>query len=750
MHRERRPPPVITYLPDCRQFQLDTPRMSYALAVADDGFLCHVYWGGRIEPQNLTDLLRLSEPPFTPSVNNRERASFMDAAPFEYPCGFTGDYREHAFGIETADGSRVLDLRFAGHRIYRGKPAPAGLPHTFGSSAETLEITLTDAPTGITVILSYTVFDGIDALIRAVSVQNHGSAPVMLTRVLSASLDIDDDRFDMLTLWGSWARERQVDRVPLRHGKQRIDSLRGESSHQYSPFFALLSPQTGEQSGCCRGFTLIWSGNFMMQAELTQHGQTRVSLGIQPEDFAYELTPGAQFDAPEAVLTYSTDGIGGMSRSFHRLFTEHLIRSPWKSRTRPVLLNNWEATYFDFDADRLTDLAAEASALGIELFVLDDGWFGHRDSDDSSLGDWTPDPRKFPRGLRPLTDFLTAKGMLFGLWLEPEMVSPDSELFRAHPDWAIGTPGRPRTQSRAQYVLDFSRSEVRDAVFAQIKAILDAAPVAYIKWDMNRQITEPYSAALPAHRQKELWYRYQCGVYALLERLLTAYPELLLESCSGGGARFDAGMLYYSPQIWCSDNTDARDRLRIQYGASLFLPPAALGAHVSVCPNHANGRQTPFSTRANAAMYGTFGYELDVRRLTADEKAQIPEQIARYRRIAPLVREGALYRLGDPFSPSGKAAQAHADYDAWLFVSEDGRRALLTYVQITAEANLRSRRLTLAGLIPGAVYRFTVGERTYRYTGAYLMQCGILIPNLWGDMQSLQTELEAAGLPSNS
>ena len=733
---------MITELRACRQFQLDTPHTSYVLAVADEGYLCHVYWGKRIAPQDMTALLRLDEPPFTPSRNERERASFLDSAPFEYPCGFTGDYREAAFGIETAAGFRACDLRYAAHRIYAGKPKPAGLPHTWGSGAETLEITLTDAPSGIAVILSYTVFEGIDAVIRSVSVSNRGTEPVMLTRVLSASLDMDEDRFEMLTLWGSWARERQIDRIPLRHGKQRIDSLRGESSHQHSPFFALLSPQTTEQTGDCFGFTLIWPGNFMLQAELTQHGQTRAQIGIQPEDFAWELQPGASFDTPEAVLVYSAEGIGGMSRSFHRLFTAHLIRSPWKDKNRPVLLNSWEAAYYDFDLAKLQAIAAEAAALGIELFVLDDGWFGRRDSDDSSLGDWTPDERKLPGGLRPLTDFLTAKGMKFGLWFEPEMVSPDSDLFRAHPDWAIGIPGRPRTQSRAQYVLDMSREEVREAVWVQIRAILDSVPVSYIKWDMNRQITEPGSAALPPHRQKELWYRYQCGVCALLERLVTEYPDLLLETCSGGGARFDAGMLYYSPQIWASDNTDAHDRLRIQYGATLFMPPAAVGAHISVCPNHLTGRSTPFDTRANVAMCGTFGYELDVRRLTDAEKAQIPEQIARHRRYAHLVREGALYRLGDPFAPSGRAAQPRSDYDAWIFVSPDGREALLTYVQITAEANLRSRRLTLAGLLPEAVYHFTLNGKTQSRTGAYLMQCGICIPNLHGDMESVQIALE--------
>lgn len=734
---------MITYLEEARQFQLDTPQSSYVLTVADEGFLLHTYWGKRLAPQDLTDLLRLGEPPFVPSQNERERASFMDCAPFEYPCAGTGDYREAAFGIETADGSRVCDLRCVSHRIYRGKPVLRGLPHTWGEGAETLELTMQDAASGLFVLLNYTIFDGLDAVIRSATVQNRGTAPVMLTRLLSASVDLDDDRFEMISLYGSWARERQTERLPLRHGKQRLDSLRGESSHQYSPFFALVRPQTAEDAGEAYGFSLIYSGNFMLQAELTQFCQTRAQIGIQPEDFCWEFAPDAELDAPEAVLVYSGQGLGGMSRTFHSLFMQHLVRSPWRDRQRPVLINNWEATYFDFDLEKLKGIADEAARLGIELFVLDDGWFGRRDSDNCSLGDWTPDERKLPGGLKPLTDHITSRGMKFGLWFEPEMISPDSELFRAHPDYAIGVAGRQRTQSRAQYVLDYSRPEVRDAVWAQMKKILDSAPISYIKWDMNRQITEAGSTALPPHRQKELWHRYTLGVYALMERLVSEYPEILLENCSGGGARFDAGMLYYSPQIWASDDTDAKERLRIQYGASLFVPPSAIGAHVSVCPNHATGRNTPFATRANVAMNGTFGYELNVAALSDEEKAQIPEQIARYHRISALVREGALYRLANPFVPSGYAAQSNADYDAWMYVSADKKQAVFTYVQITAEANMKSRRVTLAGLDPDIVYHYNMDGKDCAKTGAYLMQCGILIPNLWGDMTSVQIELNA-------
>ena len=725
---------MITYLEEAGQFQLDTPHASYVMTVADEGFLLHTYWGKRIAPQNLSDLLRLNDPPFVPSKNERERASFMDCAPFEYPCAGTGDYREAAICIENKDGARACDLRYVSHRIYNGKYNPRGMPHTWGNGCESLDILLRDAPTGIEVTLHYTVFEGIDAVIRSVSLENCGEHDVTLRRVLSASVDLDDDRFEMISLYGSWARERQAERLPLRHGKQRLDSSRGESSHQYSPFFALVRPETTEQQGEAFGFTLIWSGDFMLQAELTQFCLTRAQIGMQTDDFSYHFSTESEFDAPEAVLVYSESGIGGMSRSFHRLFSDHLIRSDYRYIERPVLINNWEATYFDFHTEKLKAIADEAARLGIELFVLDDGWFGRRDSDNCSLGDWTPDERKLPGGLKPLTDHITGKGMQFGLWFEPEMISPDSDLFRANPDFAVGIEGRPRTQSRAQYVLDYTRRDVRDAVWAQMKKILDSVPVSYIKWDMNRQLTEcPYSGFRHA---------YMLGVYQMLERLVTEYPDILLESCSGGGARFDAGMLYYSPQIWASDNTDARERLRIQYGASLFMPPSAIGSHVSVCPNHATGRNTPFETRANVAMFGTFGYELDVTTLTEEEKAQIPGQIARWHSISRLVRDGSLWRIGNPFRPSGFAAQQNADYDAWIFVSADRSEAVFTYVQITAEANMKSRRILLAGLDSEADYAFTLCGTEKVRSGAFLMQCGMMIPNLWGDMQSVQVILQ--------
>ena len=539
----------------------------------------------------------------------------------------------------------------------------------------------------------------------------------------------------MITLNGSWARERHAERAPLHMGKQRIDSVRGESSHQNNPFFAPARPNADEDCGEVYGFNLIYSGNFMAQAERTQHQCVRAQIGINPTDFRWLLEPGESFWAPEAVLVYSCEGLGGMSRTFHDLYRTHLIRSPFRDKRRPVLINNWEATYFDFDADKLISIAEEASRLGIELFVMDDGWFGHRDSDNSSLGDWRVYESKLKGGLKPLVDKINALGMEFGIWFEPEMVSPDSDLYRAHPDWAIQIPGRDLTLCRAQYVLDYSRKEVRDYVYNMLCDILRSANITYVKWDMNRQLTEVGSAALPAERQRELWHRYVLGVYELMERFVTDFPHILLENCSGGGARYDAGMLYYSPQIWASDDTDAIERLKIQYGSSLCYPVSAMGAHVSVCPNHAVGRNTSFVTRGHVAMVGTFGYELDVTKLSEEERNMIPWQIDTYKRFCHLMRDGDQYRLANPNS--------NTEYDAWMFVSKDQSEALFTYVQILRRPNYRSRRITLRGLKADAYYR--VEETGAVYSGAALMYAGLNLENLWGDFQSKQiylTEVE--------
>ena len=721
----------VTFNESARQFRLRANNTDYIIGIAPGGdYLAHVYFGRSVPDEDLTYLLRLDENPWTPETNDRDRACYSDTLPFEYPCFGIGDYREAAFKISAADGTSTCDLRYKSHRIYKGKPALEGLPATFAteeSPCDTLEIVMKDKPAGLEATLIYTAFEKLDVITRAVIVKNVGDKPCTLTRVYSACVDFDTHEFDMITLNGSWARERAVERCRLHHGKQSVDSMRGESSHQNNPFAALCEHTADEDRGEVFGFNFVYSGNFIAQAEVTQHKKTRFVMGINDTDFSWLLEPGEVFTAPEVVMVHSTEGLGAMSRTFHDLYRNNLIRGEYKDKRRPILINNWEATYFNFDDEKLLDIAREASKLGIEMLVMDDGWFGHRDSDNSSLGDWFVYEKKLKGGLPHLVEEVNKLGMKFGIWFEPEMISPDSELYRAHPDWALQVKGRPLTLCRAQYVLDYSRKEIRDYVYSMMRDILDNSNIEYIKWDMNRQLTEVGSSALPPERQKELWHRYVLGVYDLMNRLTTDYPHILLENCSGGGARFDPGMLYFSPQIWCSDDTDAVERLKIQYGTSMCYPCSAMGAHVSDCPNHTVGRSTPFSTRGHVAMVGTFGYELDVTRIPQQDRDAIPGQIAEFNKYNTLVRTGDQYRIGNMFEDN--------TWDAWEFVAKDKSEALFEYVQVIGKPNQRSVRIMLKGLDPEAYY-YAEDKPEVKLSGAALMSCGINIGGIWGDYQS--------------
>lgn len=713
------------YSEDIKIFSLSGKDVTYALAALEDGYLAHVYFGKKIEDGDISYLLRLDENPWTPKTNMRDKGTFMDTLQFEYPCFGIGDYREPCLGVMDENGASCCDIRYKSHRIYAGKPKLEGLPALFAeeSEASTLEITCEDAILGLEAVLIYTVYDNYNAIIRSVKIINNREAQINLTRVLSFCVDFDTDAFDIITLNGSWARERITERSRIRTGKQGISSERGTSSHQNNPFFALVSHNADEDTGEAYGFNFVYSGNFFAQAEVTQHKKTRALMGINPLGFNWALDKGETFTAPEAVMVYSSEGIGSMSRTFHDLYRNHLIRGEYKNKPRPVLINSWEAAYFDFDADRLLKLACEASALGIETLVIDDGWFGKRNSDNSSLGDWRVNEEKLKGGLKFLADEVNKLGMKLGLWFEPEMVSPDSDLYRKRPDWAISVKGREGTLSREQFVLDFSNQEVTDYIYGMMKAVLDSANIEYIKWDMNRQLTEAGSSFLPAERQREIYHRYVLGVYGMMERLVSDYPHILLENCSGGGGRFDPGMLYYSPQIWCSDNTDAYERLAIQRGTSICYPPSAIGAHVSICPNHITGRSAPFETRARAAMFGTFGYELDTAKLSSEEKRLIPSQIAEYKKYARLVQTGDLFRLGNEAE----------GYDAWAFVSKDKTECLFTAVQGLSRPNFRSRRIKLSGLDRNALYENdSTGEIL---SGGCLMNAGINVL-LQGDFAS--------------
>ena len=708
-----------------KAFKLRANNTDYMMKVCEEGYLAHVYYGNKVPDEDLTYLLRLDESPFTPATNDRDRASFMDTLPFEYPCFGVGDYRESAFKIMDANGMSTCDLRYVSHKMYEGKPKLEGLPATFAteeSGCSTLEITMYDKYADIEVVLIYTAFDKLDVITRSAVITNKSEKPFKITRALSACVDFDTDKMDMITLNGSWARERAVERCRLHHAKQLVDSCKGESSHQNNPFVALCDNNADEDKGEVFGFNFVYSGNFYAQAEVTQHKKTRFLMGINPLDFEWLLEKGESFTCPEVVMVHSDEGIGKMSRTFHDLYRNNLIRGEYKDKRRPILINNWEATYFNFDTDKLIDIAREASKLGIEMLVMDDGWFGHRDSDNSSLGDWFVYEKKLKGGLKYLVDEVNKLGMKFGIWFEPEMISPDSELYKAHPDWAIQIQGRPLTLCREQYVLDYSRKEVRDHVYGMMKKILDSANIEYIKWDMNRQLTEVGSTTLPAERQRELWHRYVLGVYDLMDRLTTDYPHILLENCSGGGARFDPGMLYYSPQIWCSDDTDAIERLKIQHGTSMCYPCSAMGAHVSDCPNHTVGRNTPFKTRGHVAMVGTFGYELDVTRIPQEDRDAIPAQIEEFNKFNKLVRTGDHYRIGNMFEDN--------TWDAWEFVAKDKSEALFEFVQVLGRPNERSRRIKLKGLEADAYY-YEENEPDKKISGAALMNAGINIAKMW-------------------
>ena len=725
----------IQYLPSTRSFFLSAAGMTYALKVLDFGCMSHLHWGPELAAQDLDFLLPVRGRAFSPNPAGAPTDFSLNDLPLEYPAHGNSDLRAPAFEVTNPrTGSAIVDLRYVAHSIQRGKPPLAGLPATWVENeddAETLTIELRDPRLGLQVDLLYSVFAKHPVLTRSARFVNRGTADLRLLRALSASVDFADGFADyhFLQLSGNWARERNVVATPLRPGLQAVESRRGTSSHQHNPFFVLAENGTSEETGSVYGFNLVYSGNFLASVEVDEDHRPRAQIGLNPAGFAWKLEPGEAFQTPETVLVYSPAGLGGMSRALHRFYRQHLCRSVFQHRARPVVINNWEATYFDFDTDKLERLAQDAAGAGIELFVLDDGWFGRRDDDKSSLGDWVADRRKLPGGLEDLAERISRAGLKFGLWLEPEMVSPDSDLHRAHPDWCLHVPGLPRTLGRNQLVLDLSRTEVREEVYRSVARLLGSVPIAYVKWDMNRHLTEVFSPAWPADRQPEIAHRYVLGLYALLERLTKEFPEVLFEGCSGGGGRFDPGILHYMPQIWTSDNSDAISRLKIQYGTSLAYPLGAMAAHVSVVPNHQVGRTTPFVTRGHVAFTGAFGYELDLAKLDSDERAEVRRQTGFYRKVETLLREGDLYRLRSPFTTNEAA---------WMVVAADCSEALVTWVNILAEPNPPTRFLRLRGLDPDREY--LVDGQTVR-RGDGLMHAGLPTPHAPHDFTSVQWHL---------
>ena len=727
---------AITYFEKERIFKLDTPASSYVIGIVDkENFVGHVYYGKKLRDANIAYLLRTGEGPFVPSENNRERVSFYDTFPMEYAGNGLGDYRRSSISVRTAGGHTAVSLFYVSHKVYAGKPGLAGLPATFGSedTCETLELLCEDPVLGLKVTLIYTAFSDVDVITRSVRIENDGEM-LYLTKALSFSMDMDNRDFTLLTMHGSWARERMLEHRKVKKGFMGVESVRGESSHQEHPFMALAVGNADQSQGEVYGMNFVYSGNFIGQVELGQFDTVRVGMGIHPENFCWKLEKGESFQTPEVVLVYSDTGYDGMTHQFHELYRNHLIRSEYKDKKRPILINNWEATYFDFNTEKLIAIAKEAKKCGIEMLVMDDGWFGHRNDDNTSLGDWQVNEEKINGGLKHLVDEVNVIGLQFGIWFEPEMISPDSKLYEEHPDWAIALPDRTPCRSRNQFVLDLSRKEVRDYVYEAVASVLRSANIAYVKWDMNRQLTDLGSSFLDEQHQGELMHRYVLGVYELQERLMTEFPDLLLENCSGGGARFDPGMLYYSPQIWCSDDTDAIERLKIQEGTALIYPLSTMGAHVSDCPNHTVGRVTPFATRGNVALAGTFGYELDITKIPEEDRKLIPEQTAMYHKYNDLVREGDYYRIAS-------YAKNH-EYDCYEVVSKDKKEALVTFVQVLNRPNYHSRRICLKGLQPDRNYQIEGDKGVYH--GDTLMHAGINIPNMWGDFQSVLIHVKAA------
>lgn len=717
-------------------FMLETPNSSYRICITKKGYVSHAYYGAKISNDDISYLTRQFEYGFSNSEIFREKHSLLDFLPMEYPFDGVGDFRKSAIAITNQNGNNAVELKYKDYKIIEGTVQLEGLPCVFGdkTSCQTLQIITEDEVLGLEVILFYTIFDDNDAIVRSAKIINNNKqgGTVLVKKALSLSFDMDDDNYDMITLHGSWARERHIDRRPVHMGLQGTESIRGETSHQEHPFMAILSHNADNNSGNVYGVNFIYSGNFVASVQKNQFGSIRTQIGINPENFTWQLDAGQFFETPQAVLVFSSEGLNGMSHIFHDLYREHLIRSPYKKNMRPILINNWEATYFDFDEEKLLNIAKEAQKDGIEMLVMDDGWFGHRNFDDSSLGDWFVNENKLKGGLKNLVDKVNEIGMKFGIWFEPEMISPDSTLFKNHPDYAIQIPGREPGMSRQQLVLDITRKEVRDCIYSQISKILHSANIEYVKWDMNRQLSDIGSLNLSGSKNGEFFHRYVLAVYEMQERLITEFPNLLLENCSGGGARFDPGMLYYSPQIWCSDDTDAIERLEIQEGTALMYPLSSMGAHVSVCPNHAVGRNTPFKTRGYVALAGTFGYELDITKLSEEDRKIIPQQIELYKKYSDIVRNGDYWRIA--------SYSDNHDFDCWACISKDKNKALITFVQVLNHPNFKTRFIKVNGICAESNYSVHyLDDEKYskplELKGSTIINAGIPVSRDWGDFQ---------------
>ena len=732
-----------------RLFTLQTDHNMYQMKADRYGVLLHTWFGMKGSAFDYSYRIAYADRGFSgnPYDAGDDRTYSLDALPQEFPVYGSGDYRSTALKVRYPDGTAACDLRYLSHEIHKGKYSLPGLPSLYDTldgnnqprgicdptehdaKSDTLIITLEDTRRMFYVHLYYGVMEDLDIITRAVCVENHSGLDIYLENIQSVCVDYLHGSYDLHTFYGRHVKERNHQRTPLGHGIHSVGSTRGTSSHQYNPFLILSDRDTTEDTGNCYGFSFLYSGDFLGNAELDQYNQTRLLLGIHPDNFCYCVKPAERFHAPEAALAYSAQGLGRLSRIFHQAYRTHLCRGKWTAKRRPVLLNDWEGVYFDFDGDKLIQMARDAADLGIELFVMDDGWFGKRDLDVSGLGDWTVNEKKLGCTLKELSDQIHGLGLQFGIWFEPEGINEDSDLYREHPDWAFTVPGKQPTRSRLQLLLDFSREDVREYIFSHICQVLDSARIEYLKWDLNRSLADLYSASLPAKRQGEVMHRYVLGLYDMLEKLTQRYPDMLIEGCSGGGGRFDAGMLYYTPQIWCSDDTDAIERLSIQYGTSFGYPVSTMGSHVSHCPNEQTRRITPLNTRATVAMSGTFGYELDVNKMTEDEKTIVKAQIREFKEYYDLIQYGDYYRLTDPDTADA--------YHGWEFAAEDGSEALLCIVALQIHPNGPGRWMCLKGLNADSIY--TVNDE--EYPGDVLMNGGLLLPTAAEEYESFRIHI---------
>lgn len=700
-------------------FHLFNDQISYIMTILPNHQMGQLYFGKRIHQRDdYSYLLETAPRPMASYIFEGDRTVSLEHLRQEYGVYGSTDYRQPAVEILQSNGSRISNFQYEGHTIQSGKPALQGLPATYveqDEEAETLTLILKDSVTGITLHLLYTIFAKGGILARSAKFVNEGSEAVHLTRAMSLCMDLPDYNYDFVHFSGAWSRERYTKCRQLEMGIQSVGSMRGHSSHEHNPFIILKRPHTDDFQGEAIGFSLIYSGNFLASVEVDTHETSRVILGIHPDWFDWKLETGEEFQTPEAVMVYTDQGLNALSQTYHHLFQTRLARGYWKEKARPILINNWEATYFDFTEERLVEIASKAKECGVELFVLDDGWFGARRNDRAGLGDWVAAKELLPEGIAGIAEKIENLGMKFGLWFEPEMVNKDSDLYRAHPDWILKTPDRKASHGRHQYVLDFSRKEVVDHIFNMMDKILSGAKVSYIKWDMNRSITECYSNGYPSDRQGEIFHRYILGVYDLYERLTKKFPQILFESCASGGGRFDPGMLYYAPQAWTSDDTDAIERLKIQYGSSFCYPISSMGSHVSVTPNHQLNRCTPLDTRANVAYFGTFGYELDLNKLTEEEQEKVKRQVAFMKEHRELLQFGTFYRLSSPFE---------SNVTAWMVVSPDKREAIVGWYRVLNVVNRAYTRIALQGLDPDFCYHNS--HDGHKYYGDELMNYGLI------------------------